>query len=64
MCKKSVELAKEVVNSVDKKVYIAGSIGPTSKSLSLPNGKNPLGSDKDLLVGPMNQYCDFFYLQS
>ena len=41
LCKKSVELAKEVVNSVDKKVYIAGSIGPTSKSLSLPNGKNP-----------------------
>lgn len=41
LCKESAKLAKEVANSSEKKVYVAGSIGPTSKTLTIPSGKNP-----------------------
>ncbi|WP_027128345.1 methionine synthase [Fusobacterium perfoetens] len=41
LCKKSAELAKEVIKASNRKIYLAGSIGPTSKSLTIPSGKNP-----------------------
>lgn len=41
LAKKSAQLAREVANTSEKKIYVAGSIGPTSKTLSLPVGKNP-----------------------
>ena len=41
LCKESAKLAKEVAKSSEKKVYVAGSIGPTSKTLTIPSGKNP-----------------------
>lgn len=44
--KRSAELAKEVTTTSEKKIYIAGSIGPTNKTLTIPSGKNPY--DRDL----------------
>lgn len=45
LSKKGAELAKETADSFyktsGKKIYVAGSIGPTSKSLSLPIGDIP-----------------------
>lgn len=41
LCKRGAELAREIASSSEKKVFIAGSVGPTSKSLSLPNGEKP-----------------------
>lgn len=45
LSKKGAELAREIADNFyktsGKKIYVAGSIGPTSKSLSLPVGDNP-----------------------
>lgn len=39
---KSAKLARECAdNCKEKKIYVAGSVGPTSKSLSVPTGENP-----------------------
>lgn len=46
IAKRSAELAKEVTTTSEKKIYIAGSIGPTNKTLTIPSGKNPY--DRDL----------------
>lgn len=46
IAKRSAELAKEVITTSEKKIYIAGSIGPTNKTLTIPSGKNPY--DRDL----------------
>lgn len=46
IAKRSAELAKEVTSTSEKKIYIAGSIGPTNKTLTIPSGKNPY--DRDL----------------
>lgn len=46
IAKRSAELAKEVTTTSEKKIYIAGSIGPTNKILTIPSGKNPY--DRDL----------------
>lgn len=46
IAKRSAELAKEVTTTTEKKIYIAGSIGPTNKTLTIPSGKNPY--DRDL----------------
>ena len=46
IAKRSAELAKEVTTTSKKKIYIAGSIGPTNKTLTIPSGKNPY--DRDL----------------
>ena len=46
IAKRSAELAKEVTITSKKKIYIAGSIGPTNKTLTIPSGKNPY--DRDL----------------
>lgn len=46
IAKRSAELAKEVTTTSEKKIYIAGSIGPTNKALTIPSGKNPY--DRDL----------------
>ncbi len=42
LARKGAEIAKEVAKEYKKKVYIAGSIGPTSKSASIPTKKDPL----------------------
>lgn len=46
IAKRSAELAKKVTTTSEKKIYIAGSIGPTNKTLTIPSGKNPY--DRDL----------------
>lgn len=46
IAKRSAELAKEVTTTSEKKIYIAGSIGPTNKILTIPSGKNSY--DRDL----------------
>lgn len=46
IAKRSAELAKEVTTTSEKKIYIAGSIGPTNKTLTIPSGKSPY--DRDL----------------
>lgn len=46
IAKRSAELAKEVTTTSEKKIYIAGSIGPTNKTFTIPSGKNPY--DRDL----------------
>lgn len=46
IAKRSAKLAEEVTTTSEKKIYIAGSIGPTNKTLTIPSGKNPY--DRDL----------------
>lgn len=41
LAKISAKIAKEVAIESNKKIYIAGSIGPTNKTLTIPTGKNP-----------------------
>lgn len=52
IAKRSAELAKEVTTTSEKKIYIAGSIGPTNKTLTIPSGKNPY-----------DRYLEFDYLK-
>ncbi|MGL4392145.1 MAG: methionine synthase [Fusobacteriaceae bacterium] len=51
LSKTSAELASGVAREFEiktnKKIYVAGSIGPTNKSCSLPSGENPFERDID-----------------
>lgn len=41
LAKKSAKLAREVADKSEKKIYVAGSIGPTNKTLTVPSRDTP-----------------------